>query len=293
MGCCRAYTAATTVPFVDRQTEVKERLRQAPPAPQPDAPELARWTLARVRDTFDWLQGYSLSGVWRVLHRLGMGWRAGRPQRFSPDPAYGAKVAALLTCLQAAAQHPQQTVVLFLDEMGFFRWPDTGRDWMPVAPTPPTIVACADNNRQWRIIGALNALTGQVNYLDNYIVGRQVVGQMYRQIDQLYPHAERIYLVQDNWSIHRHPDVLAVLEQVPRLEIVWLPTYAHWLNPIEKLWRWLRQAVLRLHRWAADWATLLGQVHAFFDQFAHGSQGLLRYVGLLGEGKLASALRNI
>lgn len=268
-------------------------MHQTPPVPPSDAPVPTRWTLARVRDTFDWLNGYSLSGVWRVLHRLRMGWRAGRPQQFSPDPAYSHKVAQLLTCLQTAAQQPRQTVVLFLDEMGFFRWPEAGRDWMPLAPTPATVVSCANNNRQWRIIGVLNALSGQVNYLDNYIVGRKVVGQMYRQIDQLYPHTERIYLVQDNWSIHSHPEVVEVLDTLPRLEIVWLPTYAHWLNPIEKLWRWLRQEVLRLHRWAADWETLLGQVHAFLDQFADGSVDLLRYVGLLGDGKLASAIRSV
>lgn len=114
---------------------------------------------------------------------------------------------------------------------------------------------------------------------------------MDHQIDQLYPHAEQIYLVQDNWLIHRHPEVLAVLERLPRLEIVWLPTYAHWLNPIEKLWRWLRQDVLRLHRWAADWDTLLRQVYAFLDQLAQASPALLRYVGWLGDGKLAAAIR--
>jgi hypothetical protein len=69
-----------------------------------------------------------------------------------------------------------------------------------------------------------------------------------------------------------------------------IPTYAPWLNPIEKLWRWLRQDVLRLHQWADDWPMLLSQVHAFLDQFAHGSRDLLRYVGLLGDGKLATAL---
>ena len=37
----------------------------------------------------------------------------------------------------------------------------------------------AGTNQQWRTIGALNALTGQVNYLDGYIVGRQQVIQFY------------------------------------------------------------------------------------------------------------------
>jgi hypothetical protein len=31
------------------------------------------------------------------------------------------------------------------------------------------------NNGLWRLIGGLNALTGQVSYLDNYIIGRAKV----------------------------------------------------------------------------------------------------------------------
>ena len=65
------------------------------------------------------------------------------------------------------------------------------------------------------------------------------------------------------------------------LGIFRLPTNAHWLNPIETPWRWARQDVVGLHRWAADWDTLLKHVHAFLDQYAQGSQAVVRYVGLL------------
>jgi hypothetical protein len=275
--------AATIAPFESRKAEVTQRLRQAPAAENGRRP--TRWTLGRIRDTFTWLQDYSLSAVWRVLDRLDLSWRWAHPAHFSPDPAYVEKQTHVLDCLQAAARQPDQIVLVFIDEMGFFRWPEGGRDWMSVAPVPSTVLPCADNNRQWRLIGALNALSGQVNYLDNYLVGRRQVGELYHLIDHTYPLAQRIFIVQDNWSIHTHPDVLS-------LETVSLPTYAHWLNPIEKLWRWLHQDVLRRHQWAADWPTLVTQVHAFLDQFAHGSQALLRYVGLLGDGNLASAIRS-
>jgi hypothetical protein len=282
---------------LDRRAELVEGLRQAPGVAarlvaMSDAtgPIPSRWTLTTIRATFGWLTGYSLSGVWRVVRRADIRLRSGRPQQFSPDPNYATKQAYLLDCLHQAARQPEQIVLLFMDEMGFFRWPDPGPDWMPAAPQPPIQVPCANNNRQWRVIGVLNALTGQVNYLDNYIVGRRIVGEMYEYIDRLYPTADHIFVVQDNWSIHSHPDVLARLTEQPRIQPVWLPTYAHWLNPIEKLWRWLRQAVLRMHRWANDWLELLGRVHAFFDQFAHGSQDLLRYVGLLGQGTLAQSI---
>ena len=97
--------------------------------------------------------------------------------------------------------------------------------------------------------------------------------------------------MQDNWSIHAHPDVLATVAALPRLEPVWRPTYAPWLTPIEKRWRWLKGDVLKQHRLAADWAALRRRVAAFLDQFAAGSPALLRYVGLLGDGPLAQACR--
>ena len=275
-----------------------ERLRQGPGeearqevALTPQGPPPSRWTLRTIRATFPWLRDYTLSGVWYVLKRYDLQLRSGRVQLFSPDPEYEDKVAYLLTCLREAARYPDGVVALFMDEMGYYRWPAPAVDWMPAAPHPSLIAPCADNNKQWRTIGVLNALSGQVNYLDNYIVGRQYVIKMYHLFEQLYPDASRIYVVQDNWSIHAHPDVLEALSALPRIEPVWLPTYAPWLNPIEKLWRWLRQAVLKMHRLAADWDELHCRTQAFLDQFTGGSQELLRYVGLLGDGQLAQALR--
>jgi hypothetical protein len=48
-----------------------------------------------------------------------------------------------------------------------------------------------------------------------------------------------------------------------------------------------------MHRLAADWKELRRRVNAFLEQFAIGSTQLLRYVGLLGDGKLAQAARGL
>jgi transposase len=250
--------------------------------------------LRTVRASVVALADYSLSGVWRLLQRLGVHRRPLRDQLYSPDPNYCAKVAHLERCLRVAVRDPEEVVLLFLDEMGYYRWPEGAADWMLAASdvSPRSLQKAGPTNRQQRLIGALNACTGQVDYLDNYLVGRQQVSAFYRRLDSVYPAARRIYVVQDNWSIHHHDDVLATLRQLPRLEPIWLPTYAPWLNPIEKLWHWLRRDVLKGHRLAADWPQLRQQVNAFLDQFAHGSSALLHYVGLVGDGHLAYVLRS-
>jgi len=274
---------------------MSERLKAGPGkeatqvrAVTPTCPAPGKWTLAMIQATFGWLHAYSLSGVWRVLDRFELGLRSAQVQLFSPDPEYVLKQKRLERALRDAARHPQQVVAVFLDEFGYSRWPDPARDW----GAEPRRATRAGNNQQWRTVGVLNALTGQVNYLDGYIVGRQQLITFYGQLDQAYPDAEGVYVIQDNWSIHTHPDVLTALADYPRLRPVWLPTYAPWLNPIEKLWRWLRQDVLKLHRWVTDWERVKQNVRDFLDQFQHGSDSLLRYVGLRGDGRLASVIRN-
>jgi transposase len=249
-------------------------------------PAPSRWTLRTIRASVEWLTGYTMSGVWRVLQACGLGLHASCARLFSPDPNYHSKVRRLHRCLREAARHPDTVVALFLDEFGYQRWPEVAPTW----GLEGAVAQRAGNNQQWRTIGALNALTGQVNYLDGYIVGRLQVIQFYSQLDHAYPAADRLYVIQDNWNIHTHPDVLAALECSPRITPVWLPTYAPWLNPIEKLWRWLRQDVLKMHRWVEDWPRVKYRVHDFLDQFAHGSSALLRYVGLRGKGKLATVI---
>src|SRR5689334_9987088 len=116
--------------------------------------------------------------------------------------------------------------------MRLWRWPQGEYQSVSAPPDGVLVLPCHANSRQWHIIGGLNASTGQVNYLDNYIVGRQQVAEFYRLRDHTYPAAQRIFIVQDNWSIHTHADVLTVAAN-----------YA--LNPIEKLWRFLRHKVFR------------------------------------------------
>jgi hypothetical protein len=257
------------------------------------SPPPSRSTVRTIRVWAPELVDDRLSGVWRMLQRYRVRLRTARLQLDRPDPDYLPKVARLERCLRQAARDPEAVALVFVDEMGYSRWPDAAPDGMLAAPDAPLLARRAGpTTRQQRLIGALNALTGRVDYRDNYLVGREQVSAFYRQLDRVYAGAERVYVVQDNWSIHHHDDGHTALSDLPRLESVWLPTSAPWLTPIEKLWRWRRQDVLNLHRLADDWHALRQRVNAFLDQFALGSHQLLRYTGLIGDGHLAYVLRS-
>lgn len=88
--------------------------------------------------------------------------------------------------------------------------------------------------------------------------------------------------VPGNWpEVPDEPTVEPTAEDSLPIQAVGLPTYAPWLNPIEKLWRYLKQEVVHLHQKAEDFPSLHSQVDALLDRFAGGSEHLLRYVGLL------------
>src|SRR5512143_3830869 len=119
-----------------QQREVTERLQAGPgqEAAQVGAvgkldPAPGKWTLATIRAHVAGLDSYTLSGVWRVLQRLGVSLRSAVVQLFSPDPEYALKKQRLERVLRAAARQPGQVEALFLDEFGFYRWPDSARDW--------------------------------------------------------------------------------------------------------------------------------------------------------------------
>ncbi len=163
----------------------------------------------------------------------------------------------------------------------------------------------ASNGQFGTVIAAtVDVLTGRVVYRQRSQIGVKALVDVYQRVAQVYADRETIYVVQDNWPIHFHPDVLAALRPQPlkwplhtpsnwstapspraryldlSIELVPLPTYAPWTNPAEKLWRWLKQDVLHLHRYADRWQALWRDVEKFLDRFAQPSSELLRYVGL-------------
>jgi transposase len=216
-----------------------------------------------------------------VLSRCGLRYKRGRHYLHSPDPEYQQRRDRALACVAEARRLPSRTVTLYLDEMSYYRQPTVSRAWAAKgARHQPKARLSYHCNSLRRLVAALDVVTGRVISEQWPKVGVRRLAAFYQVLRQHYPEAESIHLIQDNWPIHFYPQVERAAAAA-HVEMVRLPTYAPWLNPVEKLWRKLRQEVLHLHRFSDDWQTLQHRVRAFFESFAHGSEALLRYVGLL------------
>jgi hypothetical protein len=267
-----------------------------------------RWSLNAIRNQLLWLKDTSLSGVASILERLGITWQRARSHVHSPDPNYTAKLALIKEVIGYAHAHPDQIVTVYLDEVTVTRQPTLASDYGRAGADQVRAERSLAADSEVRIVGSLDVVTGQVVVRRANTISLATLVAFYQQLRAAYPQAERIFVVLDNWPVHFHPDVLVALEpqttpwmfsrpgnwpatpsraavrraggiRLP-IQLVPLPTYASWCNPIEKLWRLMRQEVTHLHRWANSLDDLRTQLDRFFASFATGSPKLLQYVGL-------------
>jgi len=273
----------------------------------------SRWSLSYIADVCKWLQVNTPSGLSKLLKRLGISYKRGRSYIYSPDPNYEQKMDLIAQCLLKAWYAPEKYILLYQDEFTIYRQPTIARDYEQMGKFQPLAHRSYKSDTEFRGIGALNAVTGQVTYHQASKADIRQLTVFYDMVVKDYPHIETIYIVEDNWPVHYHPDLLIHLqpqhfpfsihlpgnwpkepslkakreaqkrsekqEKLP-IRILQLPTYASWANPIEKLWRWVRQSILHLHRLSDDWQTLKQRVMDFIQSFKKGSNELLRYVGL-------------
>jgi hypothetical protein len=271
-----------------------------------------RWRLADVLVACPWLRLRTPQGLGQLLARLGIADKRGRASIHSPDPDYPAKLAAVVAAREAAVADPERNVLLYLDEMTVYRQPTTARAWEAVGRTQPLARRSQRSDTPTRLLGALNAATGQVHSLRAETITIPTLVRFCQQLRAAYPAARTITVALDNWSNHFPPDLLVALEPQPApcpryvpqnwsqapspaavrkwgelalpIQFLPLPPYASWTNPIEKLWRKLRQEVPHLHPWADDLPRLRTEVDAWLAGYHQPSPDLLRYVGLTTHG---------
>ncbi len=270
-----------------------------------DEPQ-SRWRLASIRRQLHAFAQATLATISHTLKRLRICYKRSRSYIHSPDPLYADKRTYIEQLKAEVRAHPEHKVLLFLDEYSAYRQPKNGRAYAAKGCDQPLARRSLQSERRIRVLGALNFLNGQVSYRITTRTDADCFRTFWRQLVATYPDKE-LYVVLDNWPMHFHPEVLEELVEQqspfafavsrswqplvadgrqPRtgnlpIQLVPLPTYASWLNPIEKLWLRLGETKLILHRKADDFAGLRTAIADYLDAFQSGSLALLHAVGLL------------
>lgn len=240
----------------------------------------ARWWLDGIRQSVEWMKPLSLPGVRGLLERFEVHYKRGRRYVHSPDEFYASKAAAIRVVAQQVKADPKRFVLLYQDELTYYRCPSVFCDYARCGSDEPLAAQGTGYNTSRRIAGCLDATTGRLICWQRSAFAHQTFLKYLLDVQKRYPDAEGIYVVLDNWPVHFQEDVLKGLVG-SKMHLLFLPTYAPWLNPIEKVWRKLKEEVLHLHRYSSRWKELQACVQEWLDkQDRADNTSLLHSVGL-------------
>ena len=206
-----------------------------------------RWSCAALAAELKARRGVQVSqdSVRRWLHELGYVWKRARHVAKDDDPERVSKLARIRQLIEHLL--PSEAL-FFADELDIHLLPKLGCEWM--LKGTQTAVMTPGTNRKNYLAGALNFVTGKVLHLVGERKNRWLFIDLLRLIDRACPAARftKIYVVVDNYGIHKAKAVVTWLAAHPRFELVWLPAYCPRANPIERVFGDVHDKCTRNHK---------------------------------------------
>ena len=206
-----------------------------------------RWSCATLALTWQTKRGVTISAATmrRWLHELGWVWKRAKLGAKDDDPHRVARLARIrwvyerLKCGEA---------MVFADELDIHLLPKVGCAWMPKG-TQVEVMTPGQNHKHY-LAGALDLATGTLCHC----LGTRKTNALFRDLLALfetsYP-AERytqIYVVADNYKIHKAKAVAQWLAAHPRVQLLFMPTYCPRANPIERAFGDVHDCCTRNHQ---------------------------------------------
>lgn len=91
-----------------------------------------------------------------------------------------------------------------------------------------------------------------------------------RHIEANVPAGLDVHLIVDNYATHKHAKVKAWLAKRPRYHIHYTPTYASWLNQVERWFGIITQQAIRRGSFSSV-KELIAKIQRFVDHYNHGA----------------------
>src|SRR5256712_1283456 len=141
--------------------------------------------------------------------------------------------------------HAKKALLLFGDEASFPQWGTLTYTWARRGQQPK--VKTSGKRKGYKVFGLIESFTGCFFYQgqEGRLNSTASIAFLTRVLKQTTQH---IILIQDGAKYHISAETQAFFaQQTARLQVVQLPTYSPDYNPIEKLWKKIKQQETHLH----------------------------------------------
>lgn len=176
----------------------------------------------------------------RILREGKVSWQTTTTWKASTDPNFLTKMHRVLELYDAP---PADGRVICVDEFGPLNlMPRKGKAWRP-RRSPRRLRATYNRyDGVMHMLAALDLGTGKMYYRIRQRKRWREFLNLLKTLRVRWP-GEKLYIVLDNYSPHKHPNVRA-WTAANDIELVFLPTYGSWLNWIESEFAALRYFAL-------------------------------------------------
>ena len=192
-----------------------------------------RWSCATLALTLEAKRGrkVSVETMRRWLHELGWVWKRAKLAAKDDDPHRVERLARIRLMYERLQLGE---AMVFADELDIQLLPKVGSAWMPKG-TQVEVMTPGTNEKQY-LAGALDLTTGTLHHCVGPCKTNGLFRDLLRTLEAAYPAAQyqRIYVVVDNYKIHKAKAVDAWLANHSRVTLLLLPTYCPRANPIER-----------------------------------------------------------
>lgn len=176
----------------------------------------------------------------RILRAGGVSWQTTTTWKTSTDPEFIPKMRRILGLYD---QPPPGGRVVCVDEFGPLNLqPRRGKAWRPVGRPQRLRATYHRTGGVMHMLAALDLATGKIVYRIRPRKRHREFLDLLQALRRRWP-GEKLYVVCDNFSPHRHPTVRTWCA-ANQVELVFLPTYGSWLNWIEAEFAALRYFAL-------------------------------------------------
>ena len=171
----------------------------------------------------------------------------------------------------------RKALLLFGDEASFPQWGTLTYTWARRGQQPK--VKTCGKRKGYKVFGLIDYFTGHFFYQgqDGRLNSAAYITFLTRVLAQT---TQPIILIQDGAKYHTSAETKAFFaQQTARLQIVQLPTYSPDYNPIEKLWKKIKQQDTHLH-YFPTFEALTEKVEQALLKFANAPEEILALCSL-------------
>lgn len=243
----------------ERVAEVINTALQGPPA------HATQWTVRAMAEQ----TGISKSTVQRWFDLFGVQPHRQKTFKLSNDPFFVEKVRDIVGLY---LNPPDCAVVLCVDEKSQIQALERTQPLLPLGlGYVEGVTHDYVRHGTTTLFAALDVANGEIITQGKARHRHQEFLAFLRHIDREVPDALDVHLIIDNYATHKHAKVKAWLARRPRFHVHFTPTYASWLNLVERWFGIITQQAIRRGSFSKV-KTLIQRIDQFVEHYNKNSR---------------------